>query len=145
MRKISKILVVVLCVLSICTILASCGNNDTAGTMTLIVGETEYTVDLSKVEGNDGLFAVLRTLEKQGELTYTANGNFLTQVGNLQQDARAGVYLYIYTSVEEDFDVSVYATEKDYKEKKLVSSGVGADSMHVKKDCYIKIETVLWA
>ena len=45
--------------------------------------------------------------------------------------AASNEYVFIYTSVEKDFDVTEWASEVEYKGTKLVSSGLGASSMTV--------------
>lgn len=127
------------------TVLASCGKNDTEGKMSLILhGETDtvYTVDLSKVEGEEGLISVLDYLKGAEGLVYTAQdsayGKYLTSVGTLVPGA-ANEYISIYTSVAEDADVSAYATEITVGGVTYPSSGVGASAMHVQKDATVVI------
>ena len=120
-------------------------------TMTLVVeGEPldVYTVDLDKVEGEEeeGLIPVLDYLKENEGLEYEANdstyGKFLTKVNAAEQNEAENQYVYIYTSVEKDYDVSDYATTKDYEGLTLNSSGVGASDLTLTDDCVIYISTI---
>ncbi|MDD4291290.1 MAG: hypothetical protein PHX51_03505 [Clostridia bacterium] len=123
---------------------------DTAGTMTLVVnGATPmvYEVDLSKVEITNGLISILEYLKDQG-LTFTLTegiyGSYLTQVNELEQNYATSQYIYLYTSVSTDFDVSEYATTFTYEGTTLTSCGVGASSMSILKDCVIVIGLITY-
>ena len=146
LKKISALLLTLLLVLS----LVACGGNvDSKGTATVVVGETAYTVNLSDVaEDGKGLLGVLDALKEKEGLTYTATGEgtmaFLTQVGDLEQDADEGIYLFLYTSVEKDADVSQYAKTIDWNGNSYTSSGVGAAEMTVEDGAVIIIRTIKW-
>lgn len=150
MKNFAKIIILVLI---IAMVLAFVGcikpTADTEGTMTLVVGETEYIVDLSKVKAENGLISVLDYLkETQGlvyEATYSEYGAMLTKVNELEQNVTTSTYLYIYTTVQKDIDVSEYATTKEYKGTTLTSSGVGASTMSLEKDCIILISTMTYS
>ena len=101
---------------------------------------TEYKVNLDKVEGSDGLLSVLAYLKAEKGLDYTEAGGFLSAVGDLKQEGNR--YIYLYTSVEEDFDVSEYKSTVEYKGQTLTSAGVGAKDMHVKDGAVIYIGTI---
>ena len=105
----------------------------------------EYRVNLDKVEGDDGLLSVLEYLKTANGLAYNADAGFLTEVGSVKQDDAAGVYVYIWTSVEADMDVSAWATTKDYKDMTLTSTGVGAKDMTVCDGAVIYIGTISWS
>lgn len=142
LKKISALLLTLLLVLS----LVACGGNvDSKGTATVVVGETAYTVNLSDVaEDGKGLLGVLDVLEEKENLTVTAENGFLTQVGDLKQDSAAGIYLFLYTSVEKDADVSQYATTTEWNGNSYTSSGVGAAEMTVEDGAVIIIRTIKW-
>lgn len=142
LKKISALLLTLLLVLS----LVACGGNvDSKGTATVVVGETAYTVNLSDVaEDGKGLLGVLDVLEEKENLTVTAENGFLTQVGDLKQDSAAGIYLFLYTSVEKDADVSQYAKTIDWNGNSYTSSGVGAAEMTVEDGAVIIIRTIKW-
>ena len=108
----------------------------------------EYTVDLSEAQSFEtnkkGLMVILSYLKEQGELTYTAEdsgyGAFLTQVNELKNEN--GYYIYVYTDVEKDFDVSIYASQITYDGKQFTNSGISASQMTVKDDCTIIITLI---
>ena len=155
MKKYAKLLVAILLISLLATTLFACINpdNDTEGTMTLVIldGEnaTEYVVDLAKIPSGDssnGLIAILDYLKAGSKLTYTAEdsgyGAYLTQVGDLKQGD--GYYIYLYTDVDDDIDVSPYAMKVTYKDKEYVSSGKGVSLMSVKDGCTIIISTIYY-
>lgn len=116
-------------------------------TMTLVLmteTPTVLTVNLNGLTVDKGLISVLDALKAQEKLTYTDDNGFLTQVGELTQDSAAGVYLYLYTTVAADADVSEYASEITYDGKKIPSSGVGATAMHIEEGCTIVIGIITY-
>lgn len=126
---------------------SSSTNAPEVDTMTLVIGTatpTSYTVELDKVDQSKGIMGVLEYLKQEKGLEYesddTGYGAFLTKVGVLEQSG--GTYIYLYTSVEKDADVSQYATTIDYNGKTLCSSGVGASEMTIEDDCVIYVGTI---
>lgn len=118
-------------------------------TMALVIGtETpvSYTVDLDKVEITDGLLSVLKYLKTNEGLEYTSDdtgyGAFLTKVDALEQKDNS--YIYLYTSVEKDKDVSQHATTIEFDGKTLTSSGVGASDMTIEDGCTIYVGTITY-
>ena len=103
----------------------------------LAVGDEvkEYTVELDKVTGDDGLMPVLRYLnENEGvALDYTEStyGAMLKSVGIVVPDATRNEYVKIYTSNTLDFDTSTYFEELEYEGTRLGTSGLGASGMTV--------------
>lgn len=155
MKKQFKILALLLIVAMIAVVAVACTPDQPtvgdSGTVTIVVANpdadaTEYVVDLSKLNGQEGLMTVLDYLKENNGLTYTetngAYGAYLTQVNNIKEDSTAGVYLYLYTSVAQDADVSEYAKTMDYKGITLTSSGVGSSSMHIADGAVIYIGTI---
>ena len=117
------------------------------GKMTLVIERSNsipYEVDLNDVKIEKGLVSVLDYLKAKGKLDYSMNGTILDSVGGLKNDAAKGEYIYIYTSVTEDADVSQWAKTVEYEGKTLVSSGVGAADMHIKADAIIYIGLIVW-
>ena len=106
---------------------------------------TEYTVNLDNVTGDNGLLSVLDYLKETEGLTYAENGGMLTEVGSVKENAAAFQYVYIWTSVEKDFDVSEYASTKTYGERTLTSSGVGAKDMTITDGAVIYIGLFSWS
>lgn len=147
MKNKSKLLsLVVVLVLVVAFALVACvpQNNPQEGTCTIVVGEKAYTVDLSKVTITDGLFSVLDYLKDNQGLTYSATDGYLNSIDSLANNYETGEYIYIYTSVKADFDVSEYASTKEYNGATLTSSGVGGKEMHIEKDCIILITLIKW-
>lgn len=122
--------------------LAACTQPVDDGTVTVVIGTeepTEYSLEYKAEDITNGLFSVLDKLE----IEYTLDSySMLASVGELAPTPPN--YIYIYTSVEADFDVSSYALETEYKGTRLVSSGVGAKDMHVEDGAIIYIGTITW-
>lgn len=148
MKKYAKIIAIILVVCTLSIALFACidDTNDTQGKMTLVVlpleGKAqEFSVDLSKLPSGEnsstGLIAVLDYLQDNNKLTYTLKGTMLTKVGDLQEGN--GYYVYIYTDVEEDYDVTQYVSTVTYKDKTYTSSGKGASLMSMKEGCTVII------
>lgn len=151
MKNAKKLLTLILALAMIFSALAfiSCSDeqNDGDGTVTLVVDgkETkEYTVDITGLSLDRGLVSVLDVLKDRGELDYEIADTFLNKVGDVENDYTAGEYIYIFTSVEADFDVSTYAQTKEYKGQTLTSAGIGALEMTIEDGALIYITTVKW-
>ena len=154
--SIALVLVVILAALSFAACTSNQGSDVTTttsttaaavDTMTVVIGtETPvaYTVELGKFEITDGLMSVLEYLKTTQGLEYTADdtgyGAFLTKIDSLEQ--KDGNYIYIYTSVEKDIDVSQYATTVEYNGATITSAGVGASELTIEADCVIYIGTI---
>ena len=120
-----------------------CEKKSVNGTCTVVLAgdpETEYTVDLDDLTVDNGLFSVLDHLS----LHYHENGGMLTEVESVKQDTAAGIYVYLWTSVEADQDVSEYKSTKVYGDLTLVSAGIGAKDMTITDGAVIYIGTVAW-
>jgi hypothetical protein len=107
--------------------------------------KTEYEVNLDLVKIDNGLFSVLDHLKTTKGLTYACDASgFLTEVGGVKQDTTAGVYVYLFTSVAKDQDVSQYKSTQTYGDMTLVSAGVGAKDMTIENGAVIYIGTISW-
>lgn len=160
-----KLLTVILTLALLCTLslaLFACTDpatpGDTSGdvepvekTMTLVLLEGDYveefTVDLDKLASSEqkstGLIAVLDYLKQTEGLTYAMDASgFLTQVNEIKQEDNK--YVFLYTSVAKDEDLTQYASSIEYKGKKYSNSGVGAKDMTIEKDCVIIISVIVW-
>lgn len=160
-----KLLTVILTLALLCTLslaLFACTDpatpGDTSGdvepvekTMTLVLLEGDYveefTVDLDKLASSEqkskGLLAVLDYLKQTENLTYSTDSTgLLTQVNEIKQEDNK--YVFLYTSVAKDEDLTQYASSIEYKGKKYSSSGVGAKDMTIEKDCVIIISVIVW-
>lgn len=150
MKNIARILALVLVLCAVLVPLSSCKEKSVKGFCTVVIAtepEQSYKVNLDKVDpANRGLISVLDYLAKnEKDFKYAEQAGFLSEVQTLKNDAAAGVYIYLYTSVEKDQDVSEYKAEKEYNGTKLISSGVGADQMHMEDGAIIYIGTISWS
>lgn len=137
---------------------AACGGEvDPEGVATLVIVNGEdsasYEVGLSNLpEGAKGAISLLDYLKAEGKLDYASEdsgyGAYLTSVSDnegkvsVANDAASGTYIYIYTSVEGDADVSEYKTEVEWEGKTLTSSGVGLSQMSVTDGAVIYITVI---
>ena len=153
MKTKKKILAFVLFAMLALLVLASCNNYESAppvsegDTITVVVsGEVtvEYTVELNKIKGSNGLVSVLDYLEDIDAIDYEIDGTMLTKVGELENDAAAGEWIYVYTTVEDDIDVSQYAMTVEYDGQSITSSGKGAHEMTIAKDAIIYIGLIVY-
>ena len=151
-----KKLLALLLVLIVAFSFVACNKNesDKVGTVTVVEfvegGEAkEYQVGLSKLSEPYNVLSAMEYLKKEGkvEFEYSGTGDsaYVTKFGALTNDATTGRYIYIYTSVEADWDVSEYKMEMTYKEQKLVSSGVGISKMTLKDGAVIYIGLISWS
>ena len=111
----------------------------------VVAGEviTEYTVKVSSIKSG-GLVAVLEYLEGIDAIEYEMDGTMLAKVGELENDAAKNEWIYVYTTVEKDIDVSQYATSVVYEGKTIISSGVGANAMTLEDGAIIYIGTIIY-
>ena len=145
--KLNKILAFMLSV-CIMLLLVSCDKKqDAEGKMTLVLAGEQplvYEVELDGLEIKNGLISVLDYLKSENKLDYAETAGYLDKVGPLENNAAEGKYIYIYTSVMADMDVSQYAMAVEYEGKILTSTGVGAKDMHIEDGCVIYIGYIIW-
>ena len=148
--KLTRTLSLLLALLLVSLVFVGCQQEEKSETgfcTVVLEGEpaTEYKVNLDKVTGDNGLLAVLDYLKETEGLSYAESAGMLTEVGSVKQDAAAGKYVYIWTSVEKDFDLTQYASTKTYGDVTLTSSGVGAKDMTVTDGAIIYIGLYSWS
>ena len=146
--KVSKILSLLLITAIMALSLTACfGGVDKDGFCTVVLADgdktEEYSVDLTKVTGDNGLYSVLEAMQAEGMPLVFDSYGMLASVGSLNPDSSAHEYIRIYTSVESDFDVSDWFAETEYKGVRLGTSGFGASDMQVVDGgiYYLAIET----
>ena len=155
MKSFSKVAVIVCLALALVLCAVACQPDmPSKGEVTVVVapleGEaTEYKVDLSNITEGGGVVAILDYLQANNGLEYTSEdsgyGAYLTKVGDLQQNDATGEYIYLYTSVAKDFDVSEYASTVEYKGKTLNNSGEGVARMSVEDGAIIYITIIKYS
>lgn len=140
--SVMRIILALLLICATLVALTACagGKVDDAGHATVVVAVgddvREYDVPLDKIDGEVGAIAILDYLKGEGKLDYTSAdtgyGPYLTKVGHLAEDASAGVYVGIWTSVTADQDrESTYSTTVTYEGEELVSAAVGLGQLSV--------------
>lgn len=112
--------------------------------MRLVIAYADKPEEITlKLEGLNRGISLLELLDEK-EIPYTASDGFLYSVKDFAPDSLKGEYIYIYTSVEQDFDVSEYVQEMEYDSVTLTSSGFGADEMSIENGCIIYIGMTKW-
>ena len=127
---------------------ASCSQNDTEGNATIVIATEEeqvYDIPLSKLTEGKGLFGAFEYLKEEKGVEYEVQNGMINNIGGLENDYILGSYIYIYTSVEKDFDVSEYKMEIEYDGKTLVSTGVGYENMTLTDGAIIYIGLISWS
>ncbi len=126
--------------------LAACGQKEDAeelfkesDTMTLVVkGDFERELKLDGLKKD----VTLTELLELNDIEFRITNGMLYKVGKLEPEPPE--YIYVYTSVESDFDVTEYATEMTYNEVRLVSAGVGAEKLKIEAGAVIYIGSTRW-
>ena len=124
------------------------GETDGICTVVIATGEAieDYEVEISKVSVKNGLLSVLEYLQDEKKISFEYSGTnssaYLTKINGFVSGTD-GNHIYIYTSVEKDFDVSgEYKSTVEYKGETLTSTGVGASLMTIEDKAVIYIGTV---
>jgi hypothetical protein len=136
-RILALIVAVMMLVLSSCSLFGSVADE---GGVTVVVENGDsyevYTISLENVENkSEGAWGVLEAManrEKNALHLVKEDGGygaFITEIGGIKQDASAGAYIMVYTSV--DTDSYEGSPTKDYNGTTLYQSGVGASDMTI--------------
>ena len=145
MKNFAKSLILIVLALTLAlTTLTSCnllgGKDAESGyTVTLVIkgDDTVYTCKVTEETNLDnGLLSILDALK----IEYTESSGMLFSVGPLSPTPPE--YIYVYTSVARDADVSVYKQEMTYDGKTLTSAGIGAKDMTFEEGAIIYIGTI---
>jgi hypothetical protein len=155
MKKFKKALALILALVTVFTVisLTSCFENEENANkgeskiVTIVVNgkqTKEYTVDMSGISVDKGLVSVLDALKADVKLDYGITGSMLDYIGDVSNIYETNEYIYIYTSVEKDFDVSEYKQTVKYKDKELTSVGIGALEMTIEDGAVIYVTTIKW-
>ena len=150
-RILALIIAVMMLMLSSCSLFGSVADE---GGVTVAVenGETYevYTISLETVENkSEGAWGVLEALAAREKdplhlvSESGAYGAFITEIGGIKQDASAGAYIMVYTSVATDSYEGSPTVE--YNGQTLYQSGVGVSDMTVNADTVIFFRIEVYA
>ena len=109
--------------------------------LTLVIGydePQEIAIDLNGISRE----VTLPELFTAAKIEYEIVDGFLTSVGDLAPEPPE--YIYLYTSVESDFDTSEYAKTMTFGDTELCGSGVGANDMSIVPGAIIFIGTTIY-
>ena len=150
MKKTVKLIALCL-VLTLAFLLVACKSEeppipsgDGGDTLTLVIeGDfiTEYTVPLSNFDTSAGVLGLIAYLSETGALSYEMNGTMLSKIGELT-DGDGGKYIYVFTTISSETDVSRYAKTVEYNGMTITSAGYGISSLTVAPDAVIYITLV---
>ena len=148
MNKKIVALLLLLTTLFLSLFMQSCNENDPAlGSATVVVAGKEikeFEVSLDGLDTDRGLVALLDKLKENGEIDYRITDTYLDFVGEVKNDYAKSEFIFVYTSVEKDFDVSEMKSTIEYEGKELTSSGVGALDMTIEDGAVYYITTIKW-
>lgn len=143
-----KIIIALLAALIVCTALTftACGKPadgkfPEGASVTLVLAtepESVITVDIS---GMDKDICLTDILDAE-DIGYEMSGTFVNAVDGITLGS--GEYLYFYTSVAADYDVSAWATTVEKNGVTLTNSGVGAGEMTIEDGCTIYIGKIVY-
>ena len=149
MKKTARILLMLVVLAVALLAVSSCTKDDTnfgeGDKMTLVVAEEEmkiFEIPLKDFKKSDSVLTVLDYLKNAGKLDYEMSGTFVNKVGSLPNVENG--YVYFYTTVESDIDVSQYAMTVEYGGLSIVSSGVGAQEMHLENGATVYVGMIVW-
>jgi len=156
-RLISLILTLALslCALASCSLFGSVAES---GDVTVVVEVADgkydvYEIDLKKVENkSEGAVGVLEALKdrKDNPLTFdiadSGYGKFVKGIRGIEEDAAAGKYVTVYTSLEKDFGTWEGVGSLEYEGVTLKSAAVGISSMAIEAGMIIlfRLEESQW-
>ena len=103
-----------------------------------IAGDPDFETVID-LEGTERGINLTQLLDIAG-IEYEIVDGFLTSVGDLAPEPPE--YIYLYTSVESDFDTSEYAETMTFGDTELCSSGVGANDISIVPGAIIYIGTI---
>lgn len=112
------------------------------------VGEKEYkyfTVPLvGALSEQSSLLDVLEFIRDEFGVTLELSYGFINKFDKLPNPQATDEYVFLYTSVQKDFDASAYAQRFDCGGVTVVTSAVGCSEMSVEKGCVIYIATIVY-
>ena len=137
---------IALALICVCFTACSLPETDTdapdTGIMYLVIAndaeEHNYSVYSVELNGVGNVFDALDA----AEVGYQQSGGFINAVDGITLGENE--YIYLYTSVEKDFDVSQYALTLDWCGVTLTSSGLGASDMTLESGCIIYLGTLVY-
>ena len=81
----------------------------------------------------------------KNELDFQFEGGMISKIAHLENDYVNKSYIYVFTSVDADKDVSEHKKTVTYNGVTLTSSGAGAVDMHLEDDAIIYIGLVTFS
>lgn len=148
MKKILSLLLFSAVLLCSVISFAACSKNDPEGNATIVIATEEkqvYDIPLVELSEGKGLIPAFEYLKEKNGVEYDVSNGMINNIGGLENDYNSGSYIYIYTSVEKDFDVSMHKKEIEYDGKTLVSSIVGYEDMTLTDGAVIYIGLISWS
>ena len=137
-RILSAILVLIMSLTALTSCAGLFGNVEEQGDVTVVVEAADGSYEVyktylenveNKSEGAKGVLESLRDREENPLHLVMDSTSFVTEIGSVKQDAAAGEYVMIYTSLESDSYPG--ADTLEYEGTLLYKSGFGITGMKV--------------
>ena len=153
MKKTKKLLSLILCVFLAFSLMAcNTPNNDKdspdtpSASVTLVFEDTTdntpnaYEVKLSELSEGEGIIPLFTYVcEKNGLEFAMREDGVIEKIEHLENDYSKNSYIYVYTSLDADKDVSAYRSTVNYNGVTLTSAGVGVSDMHLEDGVIIYV------
>ena len=153
MKKTKKLLSLILCVFLAFSLMAcNTPNNDKdspdtpSASVTLVFEDRTdntpnvYTVKLSELSEGEGIIPLFTYVcEKNGLEFAMRDDGVIEKIAHLENDYSKNSYIYVYTSLDADKDVSAYRSTVTYNGVTLTSAGVGVSDMHLEDGVIIYV------
>ena len=153
MKKTKKLLSLILCVFLAFSLMAcNTPNNDKdspdtpSASVTLVFEDTTdntpnaYEVKRSELSEGEGIIPLFTYVcEKNGLEFAMREDGVIEKIEHLENDYSKNSYIYVYTSLDADKDVSAYRSTVNYNGVTLTSAGVGVSDMHLEDGVIIYV------
>lgn len=112
------------------------------------VGDKEYNYFVVPLTGDlsekSSLLDVLNYIKDNFEVEFDQTDGFINKFDQLANNQEKGEFVFLYTSVEEDFATDAYVQEFDCDGVTVKTSNFGCAEMHVEYGCVIYISTIIY-
>jgi hypothetical protein len=153
MKKTKKLLSLILCLVLAISLMACSTDNSEDDTpkspdasVTLVFEDSSdgipnaYEVKLSELSNGVGIIPLFTYVcEKNGLEFDMRDDGVIEKIAHLENDYSKNSYIYVYTSLDADKDVSAYRSTVTYNGVTLTSAGVGVSDMHLEDGVIIYV------
>ncbi|MCM1289524.1 MAG: hypothetical protein NC132_02595 [Corallococcus sp.] len=112
------------------------------------VGDKEYNYFIVPLTGDlsekSTLLDVLNYIETNFDVTFDQTDGWINKFDKLANDQSKGEYVFLYTSVAQDFAQDAYVQEYDCDGVTVKTSNFGCAEMHLEYGCVIYITLITY-